>query len=214
MMDVYNLIGLVLFAVLIIACALTWRKQNRDIDELFRETADTRTHVFFLLFEDKPDCLSIEDANKQISEAGKINISGRYNGFPLSVSVITDGDYVRGHTYSVELDSDCEMTVLEKDSPEQNESAGRVQEVIETKSSTLVLRGNSAPGLDAIAKNDRFMEILEHLFKHSSIDSVTLKSGRLSLADSLGDAGSKIVRARTIFEVLTELATLIQARSA
>lgn len=250
MTDYNNLIYLALILLMVLICYLTWRKQNRDIDNLFRETADTRTHVFFLLFDDKPQCLSIEDANRKMDDEGKIEISGFYKGFPLSVTILSrqntesagySGDSVEGHIYKIQFQNEHTMTIIPQEqlgeervqdsSSNENEQNFIEKSKLKSRQNTIedplqrhrqrpILKGRltvftpkeSTDEADFILADQRRMELLEHLTEHSQVDRIELEQTGLSLFDSVSDAGSRIVRVKTIFEVMAELATSIQSQ--
>lgn len=251
MTDYNNLIYLALILLMVLICYFTWRKQNRDIDNLFRETADTRTHVFFLLFDDKPQCLSIEEANRKLDAEGKIEISGFYKGFPLSVTILSrqntesagySGDSVKGHVYKIQFENEHTMTIVPQEqigeervqdsSSNENEQNFIEKSKLTSRKNTIedplqkhrqrpILKGRltvftpkeSTDEADFILADQRRMELLEHLTEHSQVDRIELEQTGLSLFDSVSDAGSRIVRVKTIFEVMAELAASIQRQN-
>lgn len=209
-----------IFAVLILACLFVWHKLNTDVDALFNNVTDSRTQIFFMLFDNKPEPISVNQARELLdSGGGMLEIEGMYNGRSIKVTVETEQsntktkqEQISGHRYSMPVESSLKMVALHKDcmllSQKRHTNLSELKQV--DGDGEVCYYTNSVGLLKKFLHSDKVEEYIQHMLKSSKVDGLSISGSELTVFDCLPDASQRIVRIKALFEMQAHLAYMLE----
>lgn len=207
-----------IFTVLILTCFFVWHKLNTDVDALFSDVTDSRTQIFFMLFDNKPEPISVNQARAMLdSGGGMLEIEGLYSGRPIKVAVQTEQsktktkqELVSGHRYSMPVESKLKLVAVNKNGANPKVSLTDFEQV--DGDGEVAYYTNSKGLLKKFLHCQKVEEYIQHMLNSSKVDELYISGTELTVFDGAADASQRIVRVKAIFEMQAYLACALEGK--